>query len=394
MSYLSDYKTRILSNGNGIKATNENASKSAFIDVFDDISGNETIYIDGIATKVILINGKDSTYQIVQFLPSTTVSIGEIVTIGTKYWLVTDFVPNPISPKASIQFCNDTIKWQNASGFKYSIPCVATRSLLTKMDIKESSYNVSLLAGEMNVFVPNNEITETIKADQRFYLGNQIYNVTGIDDISNIGIIRFAMKTTTKSENDNDDERICDYISGTHSVVINNGATGSFGIGQEIQIEVDVLFGDKLITDPEIIYTNANNEVATIDANGLLTTIGLGTTIVTATAYGASDTMAITITDEVVTDNYLIIISGKEELPYGATEIYTAVVTNNGVPDETKVVIFSITSGNDYANILSFTDLTCTLQNIAIGTLVLKAEFIDGKDTINDTKTILCRGMW
>jgi len=394
MSYLDDYKTRILSGGSGIKETNENASKSAFTDVFDDISGNETIYIDGVATKVILISGKDSTHQIVQFLPSTTISIGEIVTINTQYWLVTDFVSNPISPKASIELCNDTLYWQDSNGVVQYSHCVATRSLLTKMDIKESQYNISLLEGEMNCFVPNDALNETIRVDQRFYLGNYIYYVGGIDDISNIGIIRFSMKTTTIKENDNPTLRICDYISGTYSVVINNGSTSTFGIDQDIQLEVDVFFGDTLITSPVITYTNANDEVATVSTTGLVSTIGSGTTIVTVTGYGVSDTISITVTDESVVDNYVLVISGNDELGYAETYTYIPIITNNGIPDDTQTIIWSITSGSNYASIISSDSDSCVLQNIDVGTVVLRAEFTIDAVVIYGTKTINCKGMW
>jgi hypothetical protein len=144
---------------------------------------------------------------------NSNIKTGSIVEWENELYLVMSKPESNLAYlKSKIVLCNENIKWQSPSGLIYSFPCVATRSLLTKMDIKESSYNVSLLEGEMNIFVPNNTITETIRPNQRFYLGNYIYDVEGIDDISNIGIIRLAMKVTTGTgtEADNVDLKICD----------------------------------------------------------------------------------------------------------------------------------------------------------------------------------------
>ena len=394
MTYYDSYITRITAYGDNSRDAQIDASVAAVNSLFANNPSYTTITINSTSTEVILLDGKDSTHKFLLFLPSSTISIGEIVTINSQYWLVTDFVSSPISPKASIELCNDTLYWQDSNGVVQSSHCVTTRSLLTKMDIKESQYNISLLEGEMNCFVPNNVLNETIKPDQRFYLGNYIYYVGGIDDISNIGIIRFSMKTTTIKENDNPTLRICDYVSDTYSIIINNGSTLSSEINQDIQLSVDVFFGDVLITNPVITYTTTDDEVATVSSTGLISTIKVGTTVVTATGYGVSDSINITVTDEIVVDNYVLVISGNDELGYAETYAYTPVVSNNGNPVIDQTITWSLTSGSSYASIISSDSDSCVLQNVDIGSVVLRAEFTIDAVVVYGTKTITCKGMW
>jgi len=389
--------------GSTIKQSLINNTAQVYVNSFEDNAGYTTIIIDGVNTGVIITNGKDSTHKFILFLPNTTIPIGEIVTIATdttpsttQYWLVTDFIPSLISPKASIQLCNDTLNWQTSTGFKYSVPCVATRSLLTKMDIKESSYNVSLLEGEMNVFVTADIVTETIKADQRFYLGNQIYYVGGIDDISNIGIIRFSMKTTTKSENDNDTLRICDYVGEIDFDITNPSA--ELLVDGTLQVTSRFTLDDNIIINPGYVITYSSSDItkAIISVNGLILAKAIGSTIITATATASgnivlTDTFTVTISASVI-DNYVVTIDGDAEISYGGSKTYTAEVTNNGNVIS-QACTWSILSGSTYATILSSTGTSCVISNVASGTVVLKAEFGTGT-VISGTKTIVCRGMW
>jgi len=404
LTYYDNYITRITAYGDNSRETQINASVAVVNSLFANNPSYTTITIDSVSTGVILLDGKDSTHKFILFLPDTTIIIGEIVTITTTinsitnsaYWLVTDFVSSPISPKASIELCNETLKWQDSIGFKYSIPCIATRSLLTKMEIKETNYAISLLQGEMNVFVPNTPITETIIAQQKFYLGNYVYEVAGIDDISNIGIIRFSMKTSTKAESDNDTLRICNYKGEIDFTITNSNA--ELLVDDILQVTTQFTLNSNIII-PSYTITYSSDDITkvTVDSSGLITAVDIGSATITATATALnnttlSDSFTITVSESVV-DNYEIEITGDAEIPYGQSKTYTAVVRNNGIIVSGKNVTWSIFSGSSYASITSSTGTTCVLKNITNGTVVLKAQF--GIETITSkTKSIICEGMW
>jgi hypothetical protein len=156
---------------------------------------------------------------------------------------------------------------------------------------------------------------------------------------------------------------------------------------------------NNIIDNPGYIITYSSSDplVATISDTGLITTKTIGNVNITVIATASDnpilrDIFSVTVSTSVV-DNYVVIINGDAEISYGKSRSYTASVTNNSIPI-VQLVTWSILSGSAYATITSFTETTCVLNNIASGTVVLKAEFTSGENIISGTKTIMCRGMW
>lgn len=388
---------RLLAQGGSISGSMSKSTKQAIIKSFKDSPSYKSVLINGIATDVRIIDGKDSSYKTMLLLPDTVLKYGEYIYYNLNYWLVTDFVNNEINPKALIQKCNHELKWQDSNGLIHIEPCIATRSLLTKMDIKENNkYGLVLLEGEMNIYVQSNINTCTIMADNRFYIGSQIYKVTGIDDVSDEGLLRFAMKIDIKNNNDNKILRICDYLGNIDFNITN--ISNAIIVGDILQIQHNFIFNGNIINNPgyTLTYSSSNSDIATISTSGLVSAISNGNVVITVVAT-CENNLTLTKTFEIIIqdvlpDNYIIAINGNSEIYVNSSETYTSVVMNNGV-EVVESVTWIILSGNEYGIITSQGNNSCVVKNIGIGTIVLKA-ILDIDNTIIQTKIIECKGLW
>src|SRR5690606_7997003 len=68
-------------------------------------------------------------------------------------------------------------------------------------------YDVRLPIGQLFVSVEKNDTTEEIGLNHRFIFGRNVYEITGMDDITTVndegyGIIQYTAKITTKREED------------------------------------------------------------------------------------------------------------------------------------------------------------------------------------------------
>lgn len=388
-------QTRLLAQGGSISGSMSESTKQVIRKSFKDSPSYKSVLINGVATDARIIDGKDSSYKTMLLLPNTVLNNGIYIYYNLNYWLVTDFVQNEINPKALIQKCNHELKWQDSNGLICAEPCIATRSLLTKMDIIDNKYGIQLLEGEMNIYVQNNSNTCTIISGKRFYIGSQVYKVTGIDDVSDEGIIRFAMKVDVENNNDNRNLRICDYQSGIDFKITN--ILNTISIDDVLQIQFSFYFNGNIIDNPGYIitYSSSNTDIATISTSGLVSAISNGNAIITVVAtlednLTFTDTFEIIIQD-IVSDNYSIIINGNSEIIADSSEVYMAQVMNNNI-EVNESVTWIIVSGSEYGSIKSHNN-SCTITNISIGTIVLKA-ILNIDNTITQTKTIQCKGLW
>lgn len=388
-------QTRLLAQGGSISGSMSESTKQVIRKSFKDSPSYKSVLINGVATDARIIDGKDSSYKTMLLLPNTVLNNGIYIYYNLNYWLVTDFVQNEINPKALIQKCNHELKWQDSNGLICAEPCIATRSLLTKMDIIDNKYGIQLLEGEMNIYVQNNSNTCTIISGKRFYIGSQVYKVTGIDDVSDEGIIRFAMKVDVENNNDNRNLRICDYQSGIDFKITN--ILNTISIDDTLQIQFSFYFNGNIIDNPGYIitYSSSNTDIATISTSGLVSAISNGNAIITVVAtlednLTFTDTFEIIIQD-IVSDNYSIIINGNSEIIADSSEVYMAQVMNNNI-EVNESVTWIIVSGSEYGSIKSHNN-SCTITNISIGTIVLKA-ILNIDNTITQTKTIQCKGLW
>lgn len=138
---------------------------------------------------------------------------------------------------------------------------------------------------------------------------------------------------------------------------------------------------DVTIVSPVISYTSSDSNIATVDSNGLVTSINVGTCTITATFEGVSVTFNLTVNEKPHT--YTIALnSSSESLATGTTFQIVSTCTDNGTNVSSPVVSF--TSSDTAIATVSTTGL---ITAIASGNCTITAEYQGQSATLNVTVT-------
>lgn len=177
------------------------------------VSSHEFQDVIEIDSRVIEVERMGSIREIL-FRPYQGLNTGTYIIFDDDYWLITDVWGNrKTKQKALVQKCNHQLKWKDDNNNIESIMCIASQSPLGsksnqgKLEIEWNKYDVMLPSGQLYLFVEKNDITEKVELNQRFILGNNVYEVVGVDqntlvDTRGFGIIQFTTKITTARESD------------------------------------------------------------------------------------------------------------------------------------------------------------------------------------------------
>lgn len=181
--------------------------------LFEEAPNFVYVELDDEQVGVRVLEGTDSHEKYLLLRPESTLDIGAIVKYKDELWLVFNTTGEMFSPKSRVQLCNDTLKWESKDGSIYEIPTSVSSSKSTKYDIASNELQVLMLQGGVYAYVQSNEVTRQIMHSQRFILGSNVYEISGIDDLTyvdknNQGIIQFTLRVTTKRTEDDFVENI------------------------------------------------------------------------------------------------------------------------------------------------------------------------------------------
>ena len=160
--------------------------------------------------------------------------------------------------------------------------------------------------GDVIIYTGFNTIANEIKVNDYITAFGNAYNVSNKFVKENIIYIHLKQTQTVPD----------------HYEIVYNGVT-SFDIKESTtyQLSYSVTNNGNPVYNPTITYSSSDETVATVDSNGLMTMLKEGSVNITATAYGASVTTAMTITDtstpsvdytmEIVSSTYSIRVGGS-----------------------------------------------------------------------------------
>lgn len=136
--------------------------------------------------------------------------------------------------------------------------------------------------GDVIIYTGYNTITGKIKVNDHINAFGNSYQVSNKFVKENIIYVHLKQTTATPD----------------HYEIVYNGLT-SFDINDSTtyQLSYTVTNNGNVVNDPTITYSSSDETIATVDSNGLMTMLKDGSVDITATAYGASVTTAMTITD-------------------------------------------------------------------------------------------------
>ncbi len=230
--------------------------------------------------------------------------------------------------KGIIQRCNYNIKF-NFKGTIKQFPAIVDSRVF---DIETNQY-LSIPAGKIVVTIQDNNDSGNIKINDRFIKMKNAWKVTGIDRTKN-GLLMLWCDLDTIIPSDDDVNEIANAGDYIYTLEITNGETSSIQEGSILQLNAQVKLNGNVVDNKTVIYSTNNPSIATVDASGLVTAIGAGECIITASLAenpNVYDTITITVT-ALPQHNYAVTISGNTSIVKNYTATYTATFTDNGVP--------------------------------------------------------------
>ena len=158
--------------------------------------------------------------------------------------------------------------------------------------------------GDVIIYTGFNTIADKIKVNDYITAFGNAYQVSNRFVKENI--IYIHLKQTTAVPD--------------HYEIVYNGVT-SFDIKESTtyQLSYTVTNNGNPVYNPTITYSSSDETVATVDSNGLMTMLKEGTVNITATAYSASVTTAMTITNSSTPSVTMDIYSSVYELKVGGS---------------------------------------------------------------------------
>ena len=158
--------------------------------------------------------------------------------------------------------------------------------------------------GDVIIYTGYNTIANKIKVNDYINSFGNAYQVSNKFVKENIIYIHLKQTTATPD----------------HYEIVYNGVT-SFDIKESTtyQLSYSVTNNGNPVYKPTITYSSSDETVATVDSNGLMTMLKEGTVNITATAYSASVTTAMTITDTSAPSLTMQIYSSVYELKIGGS---------------------------------------------------------------------------
>ena len=216
MNYFDVYKKRIQSQGNTVEEKYKNSTAQVIHNTFRNSPFFMVLKINGIDTdcRLLQINSnvlKSEDNKELAFLPETYIPLGSLVEYKNTYWMITDFIDSETFPKAKIQKCNHTLKWQRNCQI-YSYPTVVFSRTAYKDDVYPDR-TMTIASGQYQLYIAKDEHTLKLKIDDRFFVGRDVYEIAYIDDVTMNGILIFTLnKVMTSNANDNAELGIADYV--------------------------------------------------------------------------------------------------------------------------------------------------------------------------------------
>lgn len=297
------------------------------------------IKIDNVISRGIFYNTNLSSSYFTDSLLDTkeVVKSGQLITNLNNTWIVLTQV------KAEDNYCSSRIrKMEYLTNFVIDSELYSFNSFFDVQNINiVQGQVISTVGGKIICTIQDEVNTRKIKISDRFIKFGFPWKIIGFDK-TNVGLIYIYAELDAISPND-------DLIN---EIPANNGLksyTISFvdypkniGVGNTFQITTVVKYGNEIVTGKEIEYSVDSN-IATIDKNGLFTSILAGTVNIKAKI---KDMNVETIVQSVITDVEEVIsyditpayndedFGGNYRILLGKTQIFTANKYINSVLQE------------------------------------------------------------
>jgi len=355
----------------------------------------ESIMINGAEQIALVMDAVDKlTYYDDKLIRcKCQIKTGDIIEYNNlKYIIISQIDKEENSYRARMRKCSYRIAFNWSGNIKW-FDCLEESKVF---DVTSGTY-ISYASGNIYVTVQNNFDTRNIGINQKFYVTNQPFKVTGIDK-SQEGLIKLnCVLDFISTEYDDVENNIVDRwryeTAHTYTLAINNGDAANVLLNDIILLNVKVTDNGITVANPVVTFTSSDSNIVSVDNAGKVMGIASGQGIITAKlTYHEAISDSITITTvETLTHSYTINLTGSTTIKLGQSQSYVANIYDNGSEVFDESVVWSVrnqdgTTSPAYASITSSTGNSVTIK--AISTSTYANRYIVLKATLSDDETV------
>jgi len=334
----------------------------------------------------------------------TTEKLGLYYQYDSRYWIGfnPDFINLPTSSNIIVR-CNDTFRWYDEDGVYREYP-VYIDATDTGMGLEEDKY-MALTKGRLQSYVQFNEHTAKLLEGQEFLLGREgkraKYRISFEDDFETDAILKLKLSRYQLNKDvDNTTLGIANYTERPQFTLNVEQAIAEISIGNTIQLEATLLDKDGQESDKPIAWSSSDEDIATVDSNGLVTAIDNGSVTITAEMTNntnVNDTSDILVTATPASTIEYVISPDLDSLLRTQDENFVVQKLDNGVVQAETFTISvdgsTTASSDEYSfEVLSSTsfNLECIKEGNSVSILI-----VPDADVGNSfVKTFELKGYW
>ena len=330
------------------------------------------ITINGSTATALIQGGTEKEYWMDKKITSATeLHTGDVIVYDGKTYIInSEIVKDKTVYEAKMRQCEYKINFVIGGKVK----SYDAYAYFDTLKIDENKY-IDTSAGSVTVVIQSNSINNSaIDINLRFIKFHYAWKISGVDR-SKTGLLIIHADKVDTSPNDDLINEIADANTVTHNytVTITNKATNSVIMGKTLQYTAAATMDGQAVSNPSITWTSSDTSKATVNSTGLVTSVAVGTSIITASYQTATDTVTLAVQEAPHT--YTVAINESvTSINAGSTQQYTAKATDNGstVSNPTLTWTSSDTSvatvdstGKVTGNKAGTFTLTCTYENVS-----------------------------
>ena len=251
------------------------------------------------------------------------INTGSIVDYDGYKWLVTGSIDDIQAYKTAGMVKSNNTLTIHKNNTSYQIPCIINSNV--NLDTDKTVY-IETPSTTIVLRIPNTEITRQIKRGEIYKLGLQNYEVKDINDIVEPGILRLEIMYSQEAQEEH-----------TYVLTILNNDNLQIAQSQSLTINAQLTDNGEIVDSPNLIYSSSNESIATIDEDGVVSILTIGTVTITVQKsddINVSDSINVEIIEDVVNNFTYTLISTSlpdTEIIVTQTKQYTVKKYNNGI---------------------------------------------------------------
>lgn len=308
-----------------------------------------------------------------------------------------------------IRMCTNEVRFYNQDGELVRIPCVFDNKINSEKNVTLS--NLKYINGITTIYMQLNEDSTQITPNQRLLFGrpgnwtafkvvsvgvNNFMNTVYFDN-STAKILEITMEAAYVNY-DTDD--LINGIADANTYSINISQDNfETTVGQQIQLTANVVMNGNMTVDKPVVWSSSNNEVATVNSDGIVETVGEGSATVTATMENNSNvygSVEISVVSQ-PTNTYEIILSpyfgDNYGILQGETQVFSCYLYLNGEQQDVPINFTLNTNANDSSYVYNVIDSNSfSIQNIRMDKNEIN--IICSYESYDSTFHILLKGAW